>query len=191
MTDNYFEDKTFDSVDYSVQPLPKGEYENCSFINCVFTNADLSNIKFTECKFNSCNCSMANIAGTSIRDIQFKDCKLVGLHFEKCNSFLFAASYDNCNLTLASFYKLKLKKSIFRNCTLQEVDFSETDLTEALFANCDLSGAIFKDSILEKADLRSSFNYSIDPEKNRIKKAKFSIHGIAGLLDKYNIVVEN
>jgi len=33
-------------------------------------------------------------------------------------------------------------------------------------------------------------NYSIDPELNKIKKARFSTQGIAGLLDKYDIEIE-
>jgi hypothetical protein len=43
---------------------------------------------------------------------------------------------------------------------------------------------------MEKADLRTSYNYSLDPEINRITKAKFSILGISGLLEKYNITIE-
>jgi hypothetical protein len=43
---------------------------------------------------------------------------------------------------------------------------------------------------LEKADFRTSYNYSINPEVNRIKKAKFSTAGIAGLLCKYDIEIE-
>ena len=61
----------------------------------------------------------------------------------------------------------------------------ETDLTSATFDNCDLTQAVFDNTILEKADFRTSFNYSIDTEINRIKKAKFSIWGISGLL--YNL----
>jgi fluoroquinolone resistance protein len=30
----------------------------------------------------------------------------------------------------------------------------------------------------------------VDPEVNRMKKAKFSTAGVTGLLDKYNIVIE-
>jgi hypothetical protein len=33
-------------------------------------------------------------------------------------------------------------------------------------------------------------NYSIDPDLNKIKKARFSTQGIAGLLDKYDIEIE-
>jgi uncharacterized protein YjbI with pentapeptide repeats len=85
---------------------------------------------------------------------------------------------------------LKLKKTRFKNSDLSEVDFTEADLTNSLFENCDLDGTRFERTILEKADLRSSRNYSIDPEINKIKKAKFSIHDIAGLLDKYDIEIE-
>jgi len=73
---------------------------------------------------------------------------------------------------------------------MQETDFTETDLTSTIFETCDLQRAIFYATILEKADFRSSFNYSLDPERNRIKKARFSRLGIAGLLDKYNIEIE-
>ena len=73
---------------------------------------------------------------------------------------------------------------------MQEVDFTECDLTNAVFDNCDLMKSNFDNTILEKADLRTSYNYSIDPEINLIKKAKFSIPGVTGLLDKYDIIIE-
>jgi len=66
----------------------------------------------------------------------------------------------------------------------------ETDLTGAVFDNCDLTQAIFDHTILEKADFRTSYNYSFDPEINRIKKAKFSVPEVSGLLDKYDIDIE-
>ncbi|HZB12656.1 MAG TPA: pentapeptide repeat-containing protein, partial [Chryseolinea sp.] len=82
------------------------------------------------------------------------------------------------------------KKTVFKNSQLQETDFTECDVTGALFDNCDLTNATFAFTILEKADLRTSYNYSIDPEKNRVKKARFSLQGVTGLLDKYDIEIE-
>jgi uncharacterized protein YjbI with pentapeptide repeats len=73
---------------------------------------------------------------------------------------------------------------------LKETDLTECDLTEAVFDNCDLSKAIFDGAILEKADLRTAYNYTIDPEKNRIKKTRFSPAGLHGLLDKYDIRID-
>lgn len=73
---------------------------------------------------------------------------------------------------------------------MQEVDFTESDLNTAKFDNCNLGLSIFKNTILEKADFRTSYNYSIDPESCKIKGAKFARLGLAGLLDKYNLTIE-
>jgi uncharacterized protein YjbI with pentapeptide repeats len=133
---------------------------------------------------------LASLKNTSLNDIQFLGCKLVGVQFEECNPFLFSVGFVNCVLKLAVFYKIKLKKTRFENCNLQETDFTEADMTAAVLNNCDLQRAIFQKTILEKADFRTSFHYSIDPEQNRMKKAHFSRMGLAGLLDKYGIEIE-
>ena len=126
---------------------------------------------------------------TDLNNIVFNDCKLLGLHFDSCSEFLFTVTFNNCQLDLSSFFKRKMKNTRFQHSSLREVDFSEADLTGAIFDKCDLSGALFDHTNIEKADFRTAFNYSIDPEINQIKKAKFSATGIAGLLTKYNIEI--
>jgi fluoroquinolone resistance protein len=96
----------------------------------------------------------------------------------------------NCALGHSTFYRARLKKTVFRKSQLLEADFADCDLTESVFDDCDLSGAKFENTVLEKADLRTAFGYSIDPERNRIKKARFSLAGAAGLLDKYDIRID-
>lgn len=190
MRKNIIEDTTFEGIDYSSQALVAGNYEFCRFVGCNFTGLDLSGLEFEGCTFQDCNLSMAKLNHTALRDTTFKACKLLGLRFEDCNSFLFSVHFDGCILQLASFLKMKLKQQVFKNCNLQEADFSGCDLSEAVFKNCDLSRAVFEQSLLEKADLRTAYNYTIDPERNRIRKAKFSRDGLAGLLDKYDLVIE-
>jgi fluoroquinolone resistance protein len=96
----------------------------------------------------------------------------------------------DCNLQHASFYKLKLKHQQFNQCHLKETDFTAAQLIGSIFEGCDLAGAVFDGTNLEKADFATAVNYSIDPENNRIKKAKFSSSGLAGLLSKYDIEME-
>jgi uncharacterized protein YjbI with pentapeptide repeats len=115
---------------------------------------------------------------------------MLGLRFDTCNEFGLSFSFYGCQLNHCSFYKTKIKKTIFKNSQLREIDFSEADLTSVVFDDCDLTQTVFDHTTLEKADFRTSFNYSIDPEINRIKKAKFSILGVSGLLDKYDIDIE-
>lgn len=115
---------------------------------------------------------------------------MLGLHFEICNPFLFEVRFDNCQLNLSSFYKLSMKGTTFNGSSIQEVDFVEANLTKSTFTNCDLLGALFENTVLEQSDFREAYNYSIDPEMNRIAKAKFSSSGLQGLLSKYDIVVD-
>ena len=186
----YFEDQKFEKADFSETGLKQGEYEYCSFIQCNFSNTDLSGSHFMECEFIDCNLSMAKLSKTGLKTVRFKNCKLLGLHFEQCSEFLFAVEFENCTINLCSFYKLKLKKTIFKSSSLAETDFTEADLTSAVFDNCDLSKTIFENTILEKADFRTSNNYLIDPDLNKIKKAMFSYPGVLGLLGKHDIVVD-
>jgi fluoroquinolone resistance protein len=194
----FIEEKTFDKIDFTQKPLDKGEYEYCTFINCDFSKTDFSDIKFLECEFSGCNLSLVRLTQTALKGIKFKACKMLGLNFGECNEFGFVVDFDTCILKHSSFVsmatslkqRIRLKQTIFKDSQLDEVDFTECDLTSAVFDNCDLTGAIFEYTILEKADFRTASNYSIDPELNRIKKAKFSQPGLAGLLDKYDIEIE-
>jgi fluoroquinolone resistance protein len=190
MSDPDSEDKYFQGKAFIHELIPKGDYENCSFDNCRVANSDLSDFSFTDCVFRNCDFSMANLANTAFRGIVFIDCKLLGARFEHCNAFGFSVRFESCRLKLASFYKLNAKKSIFTDCDLSEIDFTEANLAGSVFDNCGLSGSVFHNTILENADFRTSYHFSIDPETNRIRKAKFSMAGIAGLLDKYNIEIE-
>jgi uncharacterized protein YjbI with pentapeptide repeats len=64
------------------------------------------------------------------------------------------------------------------------------DLSEVVFDYCDLYRAEFDKANASKADFRTSYNYTIDPEKTKIKKATFTLEGCKGLLYKHNIIVE-
>lgn len=186
----YAQDQTFSHFDNNENPLEKGVYENCTFEHCNFYEANLSDYQFAECIFTGCNLSLAKLFGTAFRDVTFTDCKMLGLHFEQGNAFGLSFHFERCALNHSSFYQLKLKKTSFIQCQLQEVDFTETDLTEAVLADCDLLRATFDHTILEKADLRTAFHYSLHPETNRIRKARFSLPGLPGLLDRYDIDIE-
>lgn len=189
MSSNYIEDQVFEKINYTVAPLPRADYDNCTFKNCDFTQSNLSQIAFTECEFDTCNLSLALLGHTAFKDVKFKNCKMLGLHFEHCSDFLFEVGFEKCQLNMSVFYQRKMPKTIFDQCTLSEVDFTEANISEAVFAGCDLSGAMFDRTNLEKADLGTAFGYAFDPEKNKIKKAKFSVQGAIGLLAKYDIKV--
>ncbi len=184
------EDKLFDNVTYSEKETKKREFDTCSFVNCNFSNAVFISNKFTDCVFTNCNLSMAKFSHSQLNNVTFKDCKLLGVNFSECTDFLFSVKFDGCILDYCSFVKKKMHKTPFLNSSMKNVDFSETDLTKSVFSNTDLINSIFDNTSLKEVDLLTAFNYIIDPELNNIKKAKFSLHGAAGLLTKYDIIIE-
>lgn len=182
--------EVFEKQNVTSESLVFGEYENCTFKNCDFSNADLSEYIFSDCIFIACNLSLAVLNQTALRSIQFVDSKLLGLRFDDCNTFGLSMRFDNCQLTHSSFYQRKMKHTLFKDSMLHEVDFTESDLSASIFDNCDLAGATFHRTLLQRCDFARSYNYDIDAEINKIKKAKFSLPGVLGLLSKYDIVIE-
>jgi fluoroquinolone resistance protein len=189
MAKEIIEDQQFSGIVYTEDTFKPADYENCRFTSCQLAGINLSHVNFMDCVFENCDLSMAKLGNTGFKGVALKGCKLLGLHFEDVNPFLLELSFADCQLNLSSFFNLTLKKTRFSNCGLKEVDFSGCDLTQAVFHNCDMLGAAFGDTVLEKADLRTAFNYSIDPERNKLKKAKFSLTGLPGLLQKHDIDV--
>jgi uncharacterized protein YjbI with pentapeptide repeats len=78
-----------------------------------------------------------------------------------------------------SFSKSKLKECFFTNTGLSGADFGGVDLSGTIFHNCDLS----------LADFSSAIQYQIDPQANKIKKAKFSLPEVVGLLQSFDITI--
>jgi fluoroquinolone resistance protein len=184
------ENATFEGIDYSEQELFSAEYIKCEFVNCDFSKTNLKKSDLIDCTFKGCNFSLTLLEQTGLKNVQFQSCKLMGVNFTVSSSFLFSVSFQDCHLDYSSFFQKKMPKTTFTNCSLKEVDFEEADLSMAVFKNCDLMGAHFIRTNMEKADLRTAVNYTLDPEVNKMKKARFSYMGIAGLLAKYDIDIE-
>ena len=83
-----------------------------------------------------------------------------------------------------------MKGTTFTNSSLVAVDFMAADLTGVQFNNCDLYRSEFEKAIANKVDFRTSYNYTIDPSKTKLKKAQFSLEGLKGLLYKHDIIVD-
>lgn len=190
MSLNYLIDQEINNNIYGIHDIMYKDYERCTFINCDFTQCDFLGVAFTDCVFISCNFNDAKINYVSLRDAVFTDCNFSSVNFSMVDALLFSVEFKDCILDYAKFYTLKIKGTTFSNCSLTAVDFMSTDLTGVIFDNCNLHKAVFVDAIANKADFTTSYNFSIDPERNELKKAKFSQAGLKGLLEKYDIIVK-
>ena len=185
-----FQDQTFSKADIASGPLLAGEYDNCTFVQCDFSRADFSGFRFSDCEFQDCNLSNVKLLKTALQNVRFRGCKLTGVPFHTCSDLLFTVSFENCLLHLATFYKLTLKKTLFKGCTLHETDFTQATLNGSSFAECDLLNATFDQTNLEQCDFRTAYNYRINPELNRLRKARFTAQGLGGLLQHLGILID-
>jgi uncharacterized protein YjbI with pentapeptide repeats len=166
------------------------EFEQFRFVNCELSEASLAGLRFEDCLFERCNLTTAKLDGTALQNVAFADCKLLGVAFSACQDMLFGVHFDDCQLRYASFGGKKLAGTRFGHCSLAEADFTNADLTGAVFASCDLTGTIFHDTQLAGADLTTATGFSLDPEANNLRGARFALAGLPGLLDKYGLLIE-
>lgn len=180
-----FYQETFEKA----ETLLQGSYEECTFRNCDFSGQDLNGFTFEHCVFYSCNLSNARVRSSSFQQVEFTGCKLLGIQFHMADPFSFEVYFSGSQLDFSSFYQCRLKHSKFSKCSLNGVDFTEANLQGIVLEACDLKNAVFQNSHLEKADFRTSFNFAIHPGHNKMKKAKFSVSGVQGLLSAYGIEI--
>ncbi len=166
------------------------EFEQFRFVNCELSEANLAGLRFEDCLFERCNLTTAKLSGTALQNVAFTECKLLGVAFNACQDMLFGVHFDDCQLRYASFGGKKLTTTRFSHCTLPETDFTNADLTGAAFAHCDLTGTVFHNTQLAGADFTTATGFSLDPEANALRGARFALAGLPGLLHKYSLLIE-
>lgn len=183
------EEKIIKSENFSKKSLENRVFNSCSFISCDFSESILCNVKFCACVFTNCNLSLPKLDGCRFQDVQFIDCKIVGAEFFKCEKTFFSASFKNCLLHYCNFSDLNMKGTHFNGSKILEAHFTSTILNGADFTDTDLTGTLFHNCDLCKADFSSARRYNIDPQTNKIKKAKFSLPEAVGLLQGFDITI--
>lgn len=190
MSANYIIAQEFSHKIYAEDEIMYRDFERCTFTNCDFTQCDYLAVAFIDCVFINCNFTEAKINYVSLRDVVFTGCNFTGVNFAMVDTLLFKFEFKECILDYTKFYTLKMRGTLFTDCSLIAADFMNADITDAVFDNCDFHKSVFIDTIANKVDFTTSYNFTIDPEKNKLKKAKFSQAGLKGLLTKYDIVVK-
>lgn len=185
--DSFFDQKFNSSEGHQIKA---GDYDGCIFTDYNFENSDFSGYKFGDSESDSCDLSNIKVFDCAFRDVVFRNCKMLGINFDNANPFNFSVTFSGCTLDHSSFYQLDMRKTKFVDCMVRDADFTEANLANSVFRNTDLAATIFDRSVLDGADFREALNFSINPNQNQIKKAKFSNNNLSGLLQDFNIIIE-
>ena len=187
---DYFLDIEYNNLVYDEQEVNLKEFECCTFNHCDFSQCNFIGVVFIDCTFNDCLFSGAKINHVALRSVFFNRCKMEEVNFAMCDKLIFEVHFKECVLDFSKFYTLKIKGTTFLDCRIVAVDFMSTDLTEVVFDNCDLYRSEFAKANANKVNFKTSYNYTIDPTKTKLKKAVFSLNEVKGLLFKHELDIK-
>lgn len=180
-------DEDFSGLNLQESEKLKIEFNNCNFVNCRIYKVKFKHCKFVDCAFTNCDMSMSQFPLSTFLNTKFEKCKLSGINWIDIDPTWFDISLTECVLNYSSFHSMELKGMKIHKCTALETDFMEANLSGANLTETDFNGSLFMRTNLAGADFTEAFNYSIDPRSNNIKKAKFTIPEVIGLLDAFEI----
>ena len=184
-----FYDQLFDAVEMLPQLFVGHTFESCTFKKLNLSKQPLNSATFINCTFADCNLSTIDTRNTTFNDVDFRQCIVSHLDFGKCNPFGFHVDFQGCQLDYSIFLNRNLKKTLFSDCSLREAHFLNSDLAGSVFKNCNLELAKFAECNLTQVDFSTSYNLQLDPDDNVLKKARFSLYNLPGLLTKYELVI--
>lgn len=181
------EQSTITRVDFR-QHTAEEEYYQCLFEACDFSDTDLLHTDFDNCTFHNCNFNLCRVK-TGMHNIRFVTCSMTGTDFSELPRFSNSFRFEDCQMNYANFSTCKLHKTTFQKCNLYEAYFNEADMTASVFEECNLERTSFFQANLERVDFSTAFNFYIDPNTCRLKKAIFSESELRGLVAHLNIII--
>jgi fluoroquinolone resistance protein len=192
-SDSLYSDAEFKEVRLTGAHLESAEFHDCTFLDCSFTESVFQECRFAGCLFRGCDLSLVELKGSLFSSVRFERCSLVGVNWTQAAwpAALLGKplSFSECALNHATFIGLKLPGLQMRECTAVDVDFREADLSRADFSGTDLSKSLFGNTNLTEADLSQARNYAIDPGRNTLRQAKFSLPEAMSLLHNLDIIL--
>lgn len=174
-------------IDFTTTSLAE-EYEGCTFQSCTFSSAQ--SVKFLDCTFEGCNLSNCNFNQSILNNCKFLQCKLIGIDFSKVKDFAFAIHAEHSDFSYSSFAGKKFNHCSFKQCNFTSTQLLETNFTGSFLHEVNFAFAEFENTNLSGVDLSTCYDFMIDPDKNNIKNATFSLTSLPNLLNKYNIVIK-
>jgi uncharacterized protein YjbI with pentapeptide repeats len=188
---NEYYSQVFKGLDLNNGSFSDIVFENCTFQTCNFSDAKFRDCKFLECHFNNTNLSNLAIHHTRFVDVNFEECKLIGVNWTSADwprlNLSSPLAFIQCIMNDSSFFGLSLPELRLEHCKAHDVDFRSGNFSKAKFVHTDFTNSLFSKTNLREADFSEAQNYNIDVFNNDIKNARFSKYEALSLLGSLEI----
>jgi len=190
-SDTQYNDLTLGEIHLDRNQISGGEFYDCSFVLCSFAETEFLNCKFNNCVFEQCDLSLMRVTGSTFPGTRFVNSKVMGVDWTLVNwsASLIGEplSFLECSINHSTFIGLHLKGISIKDCMATDVDFRDSDLFQANLSGTNFAESLFTNTNLIEADFRNAQNYDINPVKNTLTKAKFSLPEAMALLFSMDI----
>lgn len=187
-----YTDQVFNSLQMDASLLTSSEFFDCVFKDCSFAESVFHKCRFVDCTFQKCDLGLVQMPECSFSGTVFEHSKCIGINWAQADwptpGLGKPIRFKACAISHSTFIGLNLIGIQIVDSIALDVDFREADLSQADFSGTDLSESLFNQTNLSKADLSRARNYLIDPAKNELKGARFSLPEAMSLL--YNMDIE-
>jgi uncharacterized protein YjbI with pentapeptide repeats len=173
-TEDYCENETFTGLDLPGAALARKEFFRCTFQGARLQESQWERAQFEDCVFEDCDLSGMKLALATASGVQFKGCKLMGVHWGDLAPHP-RLSFADCHLRYSSFSGMKLSGTAFLRCRAGEVSFLDVDLARADFTGTDLTDATFRSCDLSQADFSQARGVFLDPAANKVRGASIPL----------------
>ena len=191
---SFFSDQGFDHSRLENKTIISSEFHDCTFTSSIFNEVVFAHCRFVNCLFQDCDLSLLKVPGTFFSACKFERSRVIGVDWTQADwdsaGLQLPISFKRTAIDHSTFIGLSLPAVQIKDCSVKNVDFRETDLSQAILQGSDFSESLFQNTNLTKADLRGAINYHINPEKNILAGARFSLPEAMSLLYAMNIDLE-
>jgi uncharacterized protein YjbI with pentapeptide repeats len=194
-SETQYQDESFIDLHIERVKISRSDFYNCTFRQCSLTETEFLKCRFSKCLFEQCDLSLIQVADSMISSTRFVKSKVLGVNWTMADwsADLLGdpPSFNKCSINHSTFIGLKIPGILIKDCVASDVDFREADLSQATLSGTDFANSLFGNTNLTEADLRDAINYAIDPAKNTLTRAKFSLPEAMSLLFSMDIVLSN
>lgn len=189
----HYAEQVFREVHLDHEEFISSEFHDCLFSGCSFAESVFRRCRFVNCTFRECDLSLFRLPDGTLAATRFEESKVVGVNWTEAYwpkaGLGNPLQFSKCALSHSTFIGLRLPGIQIKECLAIDVDFREADLSGADFGGTDLSGSLFGSTDLSEADLSRARNYQINPAKNNLRQAKFSLPEAMSLLHGMDILL--
>lgn len=190
-----YHDQSFREIVLDHTQITDSQFYDCTFRQSSFAETEFLKCRFSNCVFERCDLSIIRVRDSSFSGTRFMNSKVLGVNWTLADwsAYLLSEplSFHKCSINHSTFIGLQMVGISIVDCAASDVDFRETDLSQSNLSGTDFSESLFSSTNLTEANFRGAINYTINPAKNTLTGAKFSLPEAMSLLFNMDIVLSN